>query len=249
MRSSKRNSTAAPPPARGPGKTRAPGGMVTRRRVTMEPCSAAWSRKRGHATRAARRCSAVSLVCGALALLLAGCEAGPPPEAAQRDVVRPNLRLAVDVPDGWSWKPLGGDIVLEMMPDAPAADADTDTNEPAEANAVPRRRVKRRPVIHVAMIEREGLGLDAWADQAVAATAELEPGLEVLARKPVTLAGDRPALALVLKNPQGVEPFVQHMRLVLTESRAYAVIATAPERTWGEVEPAAAACFESFLVW
>lgn len=247
MRSSKPNFTAVPPHA--PARNNAP------RRWRRARWRGGSGRPPGLAG-AAGRTVCLALACGALAGLVAGCDAGPPPIVAERDVVRPNLRLAIDVPDGWVWKNLGGDIVLEIVPrsaEADTAPATLDPTDPDDANAATpaarRYRERTRPVIHVAMIQREGLSEDAWADQAIAAGQELQPGLQVLVREPVTLGDGRPALALVLKNPRGLEPFVQQMRLVMTEARAYAVIATAPESAWPEAEAAVTACFDSFVVW
>ncbi len=193
---------------------------------------------------------------------LAGCGAEPPPEAAARDVVRPALGFALDVPDGWTWKDLSGDVVLEMLPRTP----DTETDEPsatkgegepagaADADAPDddarrRHRARTGPVIHVTVIDRQGMTLEAWADEAVAASQELQADLAVLSRKPTRLADGRQALALVLKNPRGLEPFVQRMRLTQTETRACAVIATAPESDWPAAEPAVQTCFDSFVAW
>ena len=58
---------------------------------------------------------------GLLATLVAGgCEGRMPAEAAGRSLVRPALGLALDVPQGWTFRDLSGDVVLEIYP-APAA--------------------------------------------------------------------------------------------------------------------------------
>jgi len=201
------------------------------------------------------------LVGAVLAAALAGCDSAAPPAAAGRDVVRPALGFAIDVPEGWTWNDLAGDIVLEAVPRSPdtetpgqtAPDEDGRSADPAapaaDSPAERRHRARTGPVVHVAVIDREGMTLDAWADQAVASSRQLQADLEVLAREPARTAGGREALALVLKNPRGLEPFVQRMRLTLTETRAYAVIATAPESDWPAAEAAVATCFDSFVVW
>ena len=200
------------------------------------------------------------LLLAALAALLAGCEAEPPPEAEGRDVVRPALGFAIDVPEGWTWNDLSGDIVLEMLPRTPDTETDEpsapeDEGAPADADASRddaaerRHRARTGPVIHVAVIDREGMTLAAWADQAVASSKELQADLEVLSRGLARTADGRDALALVLKNPRGLEPFVQRLRLTLTGSRAYALIATAPESDWPAAEAAVETCFESFVAW
>ncbi|MFO8012260.1 MAG: hypothetical protein R6X20_03030 [Phycisphaerae bacterium] len=200
------------------------------------------------------------LLVAVTAAVLAGCGGETPPEAAGRDVVRPALGFAIDVPDGWTWTDLAGDIVLEMLPrgpDADAADEDSpaaDTgpagaDEPADDDVERRHRARTGPAIHVAVIDREGITLEAWADQAVAAGRELQADLEVVSRTPTRTAAGREALALVLKNPRGLEPFVQRLRLTLTETRAYALLATAPESDWPAAETAAETCFDSFVVW
>jgi len=191
----------------------------------------------------------------ALATALAGCGAEPPAEAEGRDLVRPDLGFAVNVPEGWTWKDLAGDVVLEIVPGSaeprPAGDhRPAEAGRPEGANETgPAARRRTRPVIHVAVVDREGMSLAAWADEAVAAGRELQADLEVLSREPTRLADGRPALALVLKNPRGLEPFVQRMRLAVTETRACAVIATAPESDWPAAEPAVETCFDSFVVW
>jgi len=225
MRSSKRNSTAAPPPA------------------------------------PVRR-SAATLLAAALAGLLAGCGAEPPPEAASRDVVRPALGFAIDVPEGWTWTDLPGDIFLEILPrrsdtasaesaapdeGKPEADAG-DASDTADA-AERRHRARTGPVVHVAVVDHDGMTLDAWADQTIAAAKELQSDLEVVSRGPARTAAGREALTLVLKNPRGLEPFVQRLRLVLTETRAYALLATAPESEWPAAETAIETCIDSFVVW
>ena len=212
------------------------------------------------------------LVLGTLAAALAGCEPAPPPAAERCDVVRPTFRFAIDVPDGWAWTDLAGDVVLEIVrvpaddaaapapdeapaasapgqaPAAPAADAAADGPDFAD-DAARRHRARTQAVVHVAVVDRGDLSLDAWADQAVASSRELQRDLEVLAREPARLSDGRPALRLVLKNPRGLEPFIQEMRLAVTEGRAYAVIATAPESKAAEAREAFDHCFSTFIAW
>jgi len=246
MRSSKRNSTAAPPPAPGRSNKAGHAGNRLAARVSERRRSEAMLRV---------------LLIVTLAGLLAGCGTEPPPEAAGRDVVRPALGFAIDVPEGWTWNDLAGDIVLEIVPRT--GDAETAEEATSGANTGPaaahadstdddaerRHRARTGPAIHVAVIDREGMTLDAWADQTVASSKELQADLEVVSREPTQTTAGREALTLVLKNPRGLEPFVQRLRLVLTEARAYAVIATAPESDWPAAEAAVKTCFDSFLVW
>jgi len=201
------------------------------------------------------------LLAAVLVAALAGCDSATPPAAAGRDVVRPALGFAIDVPEGWTWNDLAGDIVLEVVPRKPDTETpgQTATDEDgksadavgsaADSPAQRRHRARTGPVVHVAVIDREGMTLDAWADQTVASSRQLQTDLEVLKREPARTAGGREALALVLKNPRGLEPFVQRMRLTMTETRAYAVIATAPESDWPAAEAAVATCFDSFVAW
>jgi hypothetical protein len=183
-----------------------------------------------------------------LACLLAGCGTEPPPDAAGRDVVRPALGFAVDVPEGWTWTDLAGDVVLEMVPRTPGADP-ADADAPAGDDAERRHRARTGQVVQVAVVDREGMTLDAWADQTVTAARELQADLEVVSREPTRTAGGRDALALVLKNPRGLEPFVQRLWLVQTDIRAYALIATAPESDWPAAQKDVEACIDSFVVW
>jgi len=208
-------------------------------------------------------------------LALAGCASAPPPEAEGADVVRPALGFAIDVPPGWTVTDLAGDVVLELLPPPEGAGKPTPApqeraGESASAAAAPtaggasptarsteaarlRHRRRTRPVIHVAVVDREGLGLAEWADRAVAAEKELQPDLEVLERRPARLAapggGAREALDLVLRTRRSLEPLRQRLRLVMTDRRAYAVIATAPESRWPGIEAQVRACFDSLVVW
>jgi len=222
------------------------------------------------------------LVVAGLAAALAGCEPSPPPAAADCNVVRPALRFAIDVPEGWTWTDLAGDVVLEITlapadeapapapGTAPAPDAApktaTDASAPGAAPgaSAPKgetaaadfaddlarlHRARTQAVVHVAAIDRDGLSLDAWADQTLASSRELQRDLEVLSREPARLADGRPALRLVLENPRGLEPFVQEMWLTVTDDRAYAVIATAPEGKVPAARKAFDHCFSTFVAW
>jgi len=191
--------------------------------------------------------------CAALAVA-AGCEGRPPAAAEGRSVRRPALGFALDVPDGWTWRDLDGDVVLEIFRQEPAAKPPATDAAPAAATdaagtdaAPPERRA--RPVVHVVVIDRAGATPDTWADEAVASSRELQSDLEVAARQPATLADGREALALTLKNPRGLEPVVQRMLLAVTDRRAYALLATAPETDLAAVRPQIETCFKTFVVW
>jgi len=225
-----------------------------------------------------------------LAAVLTGCEPAPPPDAAKCNVVRPTLRFAIDVPEGWTWTDFAGDVVLEITraptdevpaagpadeSPAPAPDAapkgasDTDTGAPGAPAPAPsasaakgatdasgfaddlatRHRARTQAVVHVAAIDRGGLSLDAWADQTVASSQELQRDLEVLSREPARLVDGRPALRIVLKNPRGLEPFIQELWLTVVDDRAYAVIATAPESQVPGAREAFDHCFRTFVAW
>jgi hypothetical protein len=101
----------------------------------------------------------------------------------------------------------------------------------------------------VVVVDRDHLALEAWADQAVADSRELQSDLEVSGRAKTRLADGREALTLTLKNPRGLKPLVQRMLLAVTERRAYAVLATATEPDLPAAEPAFKKCFDSFVVW
>jgi len=215
-----------------------------------------------------RRYIVTFALAGALA---AGCEARAPADAQARDLVRPRLGFAVNVPPGWNFKDLSGDVVLEMYPPAApatpagapahpapapasgAAPSSAAAHPPAQAEpaAPPAARPARplRAAVHVAAIDREGIALDAWADQAVHESKEFEPDLEVVSRQAARLADGRDALALVLRSPRGLAPSVQRMLLALTDGRAYALVATAPEPDWPAIDAAVRQCFDSFIVW
>jgi len=188
--------------------------------------------------------------------LAGGCEDRVPPEARGRDVVRPALGFAVNVPQGWNFRDLAGDVALEIYPQpAPAAAAGESAARPVAetpAGATEPPLPRARPLlaaVHVSVIDRGEGGLDDWADQAVGESKELQPDLEVVKREPGRLADGREALVLVLQNPRGLEPTVQRMLLVMARHRAYAVVATAPQSALPAVEPAFKKCFDSFVVW
>jgi len=179
------------------------------------------------------------LACAALAAA-AGCTAEVPEAARGRDVVRPVLGFAIDVPDGWTWSDVAGDVVLEIVR-RPSAE----TGEGGEA-ARPKRS---HPVVHVVVVDREGVALEEWAEEAVADSKDLQADLQVTGRKAARLTDGHPALALTLRSERALEPLVQQLLLVVTETRACAVVATAPENDAAAAGPAFKECFDSFVVW
>lgn len=178
------------------------------------------------------------LWCSAVLVLAAGCTSRPPREAAGKDVIRPSLGFALNVPKGWSWRDLGGDVVLEIVPSAASVAA-------ADAN----RRERGGAVIHVVVVDRDHITPSSWADEAIEESQELQPDLEVTGRTKTILADGRNGLTVTLRSPRGLEPLVQRMLLAATKSRAYALIVTAPESTMASVAPAVQECFNSFVVW
>lgn len=180
-------------------------------------------------------------------VLAAGCSARTPAEAEGRNLVRPALGLAIDVPQGWTFRDLAGDVVLEIYPSS--GEAAGPTGPKTEAEAAKTRAARATPVVHVVVIDREGLALGAWADQAAGEAKEMTTGLEETGRKSGQLSDGRETLLLELRNPHGVRPLVQRMLLVMTDTRAYAVIATAPEGDLASAAPAFDKCFSSLVVW
>jgi hypothetical protein len=186
----------------------------------------------------------LTLAIAAAVALAAGCEGRPPKAAEGRDVIRPALGFALDVPEGWTWRDLDGDVVLEVFrQEAPAG---PQTKGAADAGAAAKRT---RPVIHIVVVDRAGATPETWADDAVASSREIQADLEVAGREPATLADGRDALALTLKNPRGLEPIVQRMVLAVTGKRAYALMVTAPESDMARIGPEVEACFRTFVVW
>jgi hypothetical protein len=188
---------------------------------------------------------------------LAGCESRLPPAAQGKDVVRPALRFAMDVPSGWSVRDLDGDVVLELLApgsNAPAK-APTAAAVAAEVKALEKEppplvlASRARSVVHVLVIEREEKTLAEWADRAIKDSQELQSDLEVMHREPAKLADGREALRITLTNPRAVEPLVQEMLLVFTDANAYAVIATAPQSEQETCGAAFKKCFDTFVVW
>jgi hypothetical protein len=219
---------------------------------------------------------AVALVL--LAPALAGCEGRVPPDAQGKEVVRPALRYAMNVPSGWTVRDLGGDVVLEVLapsakpaekkaPPAWTREAGAPEAIPAEtkapggaAGAADRKALEpepppivigspTRPVVHVLVIEREERTLPQWADRAIQDCKELQPDLEETHREAAKLADGREALRLTLKNPRAVEPLIQEMLLVMTDSTAYAVIATASQADLPTCQAGFKTCLDSFIVW
>ena len=193
-----------------------------------------------------------TLIAAALAsvgpALAAGCEGRVPPAAQGRQVVRPALRFAMDVPPNWTVHDLSGDVVLEAIAQVPKTGEVPKADQPPAAPA-DRRAERTRTVVHVLVVEREDASLDAWAERAVKDSQELQSGLEVVEKAPAALADGRPALRLVLRNPRGIEPFLQKMLLVMTDSTAYAVIATASASDFRAAEHDIETCFSTFIVW
>ena len=180
----------------------------------------------------------------AASFLAAGCEDRVPPVAAGRDLVRPAFGLAVNVPPGWTFRDLSGDIVLELFPSPHEGAAPKPAASPSETPPA-------RPslVIHVMVIDRDGVSLDRWADDAIKESQQLQSDLEVVARTPGHLADGREALLVVLKNPRSLQPLVQRMLLVVTERRAYGLLATAAESELTAADEVVKKCFDSFVVW
>ena len=180
----------------------------------------------------------------AASALAAGCEDRVPPVAAGRDLVRPAFGLAVNVPPGWTFRDLSGDIVLELFPSPHEGAA---PKPPASPSEIP--PAKPSLVIHALVIDRDGVSLDRWADDAIKESQQLQSDLEVVARTPGHLADGREALLVVLKNPRGLQPLVQRMLLVATERRAYGLLATAAESELAAADEVVKKCFDSFVVW
>ena len=177
-------------------------------------------------------------------VLAAGCEAPLPKQAEGRDVVRPHLGFALDVAQGWNFKDLYGDVVLEIFPQAPAA-----ASAPAEAKEAPPATRPSRAAMNVAVVDRGGMPLADWAAQAIEDSQELQSDLEVVSRQPAKLADGREALLVTLKSPRGVQPIIQRMLLTMTDRRAYALLATAPQSDLAAAEPAIRKSFDTFIVW
>jgi hypothetical protein len=179
----------------------------------------------------------------------AGCAPSVPPDAQGCDVVRPALGFALNVPQGWGVRDLGGDVVLEIVAtDERRGETAAPAETPPEAPAGARQRIPSA-VVQVTVIEREGKTLDAWADDMTAELVSLQPDLAVSQRDEVELADGRPALLLTIENPRGVEPLEQRMLLAVSDERAYALIATARQSEMAVVEPEIQVCFASFVVW
>jgi len=191
-------------------------------------------------------------------LVAAGCEPKPPPEAAKRSVVRPLIGLAIDVPQGWTYRELGGDVVLEIYKAAPAqaaAPTSSAAGPQTPANPAGKAAAPESPgngsgaVVHVVVIDRDRAGLKEWADQAIKDSQEIQPDLAVTAREETKLADGREALRITLRSERALEPLVQEMLLVQASSRAYALIATGPAGDMAAAQGAVKTCFDSLVVW
>jgi hypothetical protein len=215
----------------------------------------------------------------AAAAALAGCEAAPPPQAAGRDVVRPALRFALDVPAGWTVRDLGGDVVLEVAappadvlakktpgvvsaqhPSGPSGKRHRESFSQArsarradDGSAGPEAAApprQRSVIVHVVAVDREGMAdLAAWADAAIREAADLGSDLAVVRREAARLADGREALLVVLDHPRGVEPMAQRMLLAMTGRTAYALLATGSKGRLAAAEADVKQCFDTFIVW
>jgi len=215
-----------------------------------------------HAPKRHKAGRALAVLLLAAGAALHGCEPPVPREAQRRDIVRPTLRFALDVPDGWTVRDLGGDVVLEIT-----------------ALAEGERTQRGRVAVHVLVIKREGLTLEEWADGAVKAITDLQGDITVTRRAPAQLAptgleakktpgvisAKHPegssggndtrslfrlrALVLDLENPRGIEPMKQRMLLAVTAERAYALVATGRRSEMAAAEDDLRTCFETFTVW
>ncbi len=168
------------------------------------------------------------------AALVAGCGSGPPPEAADRDVVRPEFHFALDVPEGWRTRELEGHVVLELLPPGEGK-----TDDGAEGP---------RAVVQVLVIARDGRDLQAVADESVEAVKALQPEAELVGREAARLGG-RDAIRLRLENERGRVPMQQTILLVMAGNRAYALTATARGTGLKDEADALRVIRDSFLVW
>ena len=179
----------------------------------------------------------------------AGCTPPVPPDAQGRDVVRPALGFALNVPQGWVVRDLGGDVVLELVAtDEHRSETAPSAETPAGDAATERQRIPSA-VVQVTVIEREGKTLDALADDTLAELVSLQPDLAVSQRDEAELADGRQALLLTIENPRGVAPLEQRMLLAVTDERAYVLAATVRQSEMAAVEPEIQVCFDSFIVW
>ena len=103
--------------------------------------------------------------------------------------------------------------------------------------------------MNVVVVDRGGMPLADWAAQAIEDSQELQSDLEVVSRQPAKLADGREALLVTLKSPRGVQPIIQRMLLTMTDRRAYALLATAPQSDLAAAEPAIRKSFDTFIVW
>jgi len=179
-------------------------------------------------------------------LLAAGCQPPVPKEAEGRDVIRPHLGFALDVAKGWKFRDLYGDVVLEIFPQSPPTA--TAAGEAAAATPAP-AAAPSRATMDVVVVDRGGMSLAEWAERAIEDSHELQADLEVVGREPGKLADGRETLLVTLKSPRGVQPILQRMLLVMTDRRAYALLATAPQSDFEAAEPAIRKTFDSFIVW
>ncbi|MCX5655048.1 MAG: hypothetical protein NTY65_10420 [Planctomycetota bacterium] len=180
------------------------------------------------------------------AALAAGCQPPVPKEAEGRDVIRPQLGFALDVAKGWNFRNLYGDVALEIFPQQPPAA--TAAGEGAAVTPAP-AAAPSRATMDVVVVDRGGMSLSEWAEQAIEDSHELQADLEVVGREPEKPAGGRETLLVTLKSPRGVQPILQRMLLVMTDRRAYALLATAPQSDFEAAEPALNKTFDSFIVW
>lgn len=180
---------------------------------------------------------AVAVVLAGTASLLGGCQSKS--EFDGRRYRHNGMNFSVAVPAGWTWKELGGDVLLEL--DGPAA---------------PGSRV--RPTVHVfSRRETERVDLDGAAEEFRRLLDEerrfdpMQPRTEPLQGAVVSRLAEvsgLPARRLERKVREGATQVEQTMVVTAKGGQAWALLVSVPEGTPG-VESAVEEIIRGFEVW
>lgn len=162
-----------------------------------------------------------------MAVLVAGCEIGLPPEVAKCSYISRQHRFAMDVPAGWIWRESAGDTVLFVLG--------------------PRQAGVRPTVVVTVTAAAEDTTLEAAVADAKAALARLH-GFNLISDEPRQLADGRPARLLTFHQDFGNAPLWQRQLFVPGSNRLYRVTATAARAAAEAEAPNFEVCFRSLRV-
>jgi hypothetical protein len=161
----------------------------------------------------------------ALALAVAGCTGGLPPEVGKLGYVDRGLRFGMDVPQGWTVRESNSTTPVIVTGPGPEGD---------------------RPNVSVTVpADWNGLALD---DLVRASRRDLErlPGFQPVSEGEFAAAGGRQAYAITFRQTLGGTAVVERQLYVVAGGRAYIVTAAARADAFAGQEANFDVCFRSF---